>query len=134
MQHVPRRLELPGAILGLCYHFIALFLPLRESRDGAGGTKPPTQGSPRDAARIAAIPGRNASPGSSHGAGELPWPSSSCHACLPPPASPLRCSCACLGNGKASALLNGLELPRQPPGLLPLPSAPVPPPPGKPHP
>lgn len=43
---------------------------------------------------------------------------------------PLSSFTSCLGNGKASALLNGLELSR----LLPHPSAPAPPSPGKPHP
>lgn len=38
---VLRRLELPGAILGLCYHFIASFLPLWESSNGAGRRNPP---------------------------------------------------------------------------------------------
>lgn len=78
MQHLLRLLEYPGAITGLCCHFIVLFLPLWQSRDGAGGRKPPLRGSPWDAASLAASSGRNAPPCSSCGAGELPLPTSSC--------------------------------------------------------
>lgn len=116
MRHVPRCLELPGAILGLCYNFITSFLPLWERCDNCG--------SPRVKCISPLVPrsGRAALT-------RLVLPH-----CPPAPAAPLRCSCACLGNGIASALLNGLELPQRLLGLLPLPSAPALPSLGKPHP
>lgn len=108
-----KALDLPVPSLGFAP---ILYHPLWDCRDGAEGRTLP-QSSPWDSA---ATLGRNASPGSSQGAGLLPL--SACPAA--PPTSASISSGTCLGNGKASALLNGLELPRQPLGLLPLPSAP----------
>lgn len=74
-----------NTILSPCF-----FLSGRGGMELGGGQPPPpprpVQGSPWDAATIAATPRRNASPSLSYGAGELSLPASSCrtaHLCLP---------------------------------------------------
>lgn len=107
------------------------FLPFGGTMDGAGAKLP--QGDPKDAATIAASP--------------RPVPRSRSCPCWPGRAAgavavAVRASAAAdhssctsrLGNGKASAWLNGLDLSRQPPRLLPHPSAPASPFLGKPQP